>query len=88
MKHSKKGAFATFILLYCFIFLSVFDVIILINFIFTSYEPSSLIQWVHTFWGCEVFLLLLKKLYDKKQTAEREQIGLYSYNNLDDVNVG
>ena len=86
----KKGLFAKAILIFCFIFITVFTVVVLINFIITGYEPSSLIQWVYTFWGCELVLLILKKVFDKKQSAaaEKELLSNYSSNNLDDSNRG
>lgn len=70
---SKKGLFGKVILVYSLTFISVFTVVVLIIFAKTGYEPSSLVQWVYTFWGLEIAALLIKKIIDKKSEIKQSQ---------------
>lgn len=61
-----KLDFLTKVVVFVLAFLVIFTVVILLAFLKTGTEPSSLVQWVYTVFGLELLMTMFKKWLDKK----------------------
>lgn len=73
----RKGVFGRRVLIFCFLFIMVYTVWVMWEQHQTGMEPApTLTQWVYTFFGVEVALLCLKRIFAKpKQTQDDNQEG-------------
>lgn len=74
---NHKGVFGRRVLIFCFLFIMVYTVWVMWEQHRTGMEPApTLTQWVYTFFGVEVALLCLKRIFAKpKQTQDDNQEG-------------
>lgn len=72
-----RGTFGRRVLIFCFAFIIIYTAWVMWEQHRTGMEPSpTLTQWVYTFFGVEVALLCLKRIFAKpKEPAQQEEEG-------------
>lgn len=71
VKTRRKGIFSRRVLLFGFGFIFLYTVWVMWEQHRTGMEPSpTLTQWVYSFWGVEVMMLCLKRIFAKPSNLE------------------
>lgn len=72
-KRRRKGRFGRRVLIFCFLFILFYTAWVMWEQHRTGMEPApTLTQWVYTFFGVEVALLCLKRIFAKHDYKKQE----------------